>query len=225
MGDNQRDEDVFSDTLSNRGDLEALVSAENPQGAGSQPREGRVHRSGLTSGLNPALLGGQTNMPSGPAIQPRLNENQNVANNQAPAAKARIDAERIRTDTGVNQVVNESNEPSLPRIIGGEAPRTEHSTPLMASRQPSRASNPAPARVAQETPVVDHMDEEQGRPREAHLRPRQGETVEELLGRLIRESQASRSSREHLPVQQTVIIKKEKVKINELEDLTVFVSS
>ena len=211
MGDNQRDEDVFSDTLSNRGDLEALV---NPQGAGqSQPRESRVHRSGFTSGLNPALLGGQTNLPSGSA-------NQNVANVRAPVVNVRTDAERIRTDTGVNQMVNESNEPSLPRIIGGEAPRTEHSTPLIASRQPSRASNPAPVRLPQETPVVDHMDEEQGRPREAHPRPRQGETVEELLGRLIRESQASRSSRDQLPVQQTVIIKKEKVKINELEDLT-----
>ena len=223
MGDNQRDEDVFSDTLSNRGDLEALVNADDPQGANQpQPRKGRVHRSGFSSGLNPGLLGGQTNASSGPANQPRVNVNENVPNIQAPGVNPLADEERNRAGIGVNQVVNESNEPSLPRIIGGEAPRIEeqHSTPLIASRQPSTASNPAPVRLPRETPVVDHMDVEQGRPRQANPQPRQGETVEELLGRLIRESQASRSSRDPLPLQQTVIITKEKVKINELEDLT-----
>ena len=65
MSDHQRDEDAFSDKLSNRGDLEALVNAENPQGANQpQPREDRVHRSGFTSGLNPELLRAQTNASS-----------------------------------------------------------------------------------------------------------------------------------------------------------------
>ena len=90
MGDHQRDEDVFSDTLSNRGDLEALVNAENPQGANQpQPREGRVHRSGFTSGLNPELLRAHTNASSGPVIQPRANVNENTQNTIGPVAKNR----------------------------------------------------------------------------------------------------------------------------------------
>ena len=216
MSDNIVEEDVFSDTMSNRGELEALVQvSEANQPASNSRNNERIHRSGIRYSrlLSDRLLGNPPRANQRNESQPSSNQPRVVEN--LPSSSNGV-AREAHHDTNLPQIVG--GNPSQPNT-DGETGTGNQGTPNTNSQPPANTVDRQTQRTTRASPEEHPVDmEEQGRPRRAN--PRASETVEELLGRLLRESQASRSSREHGQHEPTVIIKKDKVKISQLSDLT-----
>ena len=111
MSDNHGEEDVFSDTMSNRGELEALVQVgEANQPASNSRNNERIHRSGISYSrlLSDRLLGN-------PPRANQRNESQSSSN------QPRIVDNLPSSSNGVAREAH--HDTNLPQIVGGNPPQ------------------------------------------------------------------------------------------------------